>query len=487
MAGRSMHTGRTSGALVALWIVGLFVLSLRPIGLLERGLDLALVPVRLLSEAARPAGWLRLSTVRAAEARLGERVEGDLARRRRLFQESEEAARPEPDRFPGRDFLLAEVVDRERGSVDHVVIQLEDGAVEGLARGLPVVAGEVFVGWLERVGSPRPDQAVVALVTGRDTFVGGRLVPDDPQAPEVRMVVGGVAGPRGADAGPAGEPDAVRPRARDRYLLDVHNPSRRELSPGWVVVDERGGGGAAGPAALAPLADGFLLGRPVATGRDARHPSYGIEPRLDYRTGLFQLAVVTPPRSVSGAVELAPLDVLADPLAWLEVHVTGGADPSAWREGLKLGAGAWHGLRRGAAVVSGLYLVGRVERAAPVAADVALLGDPGFRIPALARIEGRRHPIVLGSLVTLGREADGSRVRFLWDARAPRTVERTVLAEVFTGSGEARVPRGLLLGLTELPPGEGPHEITIEQPIDTRHVRRLWVRVDAPDDDRERP
>ena len=218
-------------------------------------------------------------------------------------------------------------------------------------------------------------------------------------------------------------------------------------------------------------------------GRDRRRPTWGVEPLLDYRTGLFQLVVVCP-ADVRRAPEELALDVLEDPDSWHSVAVTASGDPAAWRESLKVDAGGWDGLQSGAAVGSGSHLVGRIKRTSVLGADVALLGDPGFRVPALARIEGRVQPLVLGSLVTLGREKDGARVRFLWNAREPRTAERVVRAEIFTGSGEPRVPRGLLLGVTELPAGPGLHELSVEQPVDTRDVRRLFVRIDAPPPER---
>lgn len=467
-----MSSRSTQRGFLVLWIVGLAVLSVRPVGVVERGLDLALLPVRLLSEAARPVGWLRRSSVAAAEERLESRMEDDFGRRQQLFRDSAVAALPDPRAFPARRFVLAEVIDREAGRIDRVVIRLESDSTEGIVRGLPVVSGEVFVGRIERV-DPGAGQAVVALITGRDTFVGARLAPDDPEQASVRMVVGGVLQARAPSEEEDGPPasGAVVP---DRYLLAVHNPSRRALSPGLVVVDEGLDG-----ERLDALADGFLLGRPVVNGGDPRRPSYGIEPQLDYRTGLFQLVVVAPQDLVRDP-EQAALDVLEDPDAWREVEVTASADPAAWREGVKLDAGWWNGLASGAAVVSGSHLVGRVKRASPISSDVALLGDPGFHIPALARVEGRATPLVLGSLVTLGRDPDGAHVRFLWNARAPRTVERATRAEIFTGSGEPRVPRGLLLGVTELPAGEGLHELDVEQPVDTREVQSLWVRIDAP-------
>ena len=162
--------------------------------------------------------------------------------------------------------------------------------------------------------------------------------------------------------------------------------------------------------------------------------------------------------------------------------VTSSGDPSSWREGLKLGAGAWNGVGLGAAVVSGSRLVGRVRAAGPLSADVSLLGDPGVSIPAIARVAGRAEPLVLGQLVSLGRDPrDGRLVRFHWNALLPWEGTEPARAELFTGSGEPLLPRGLLLGLAVLPNGPGPHVLTLEQPVDTRDVRRLWVRLPAPE------
>jgi hypothetical protein len=291
------------------------------------------------------------------------------------------------------------------------------------------------------------------------------------------MVVGGVVPVRGAVGDGGGEDQ--QPARPDRYWLAVHNPSH-ELELGRAIVDE----GPEGAQGWGALANGFELGRIRENGGDERRPSFAVEPWLDYRAGLFQLAIVCPADIARGA-EVPLLDVLEDPQGWRAVLVTSSFEPAAWRAGLKVGGGTWDGLRPGAAVVSGVHLIGRVKRASLASADVALLGDPGLHVPALARIEGRDEALVLGSLAAVGGGGPG-RARLLWNAEAPRTLEAPARAEILTGSGEPRVPRGLLLGLTLLPAGEGLHELEIELPVDTRDLEHLWVRLDGPTERRAR-
>ena len=71
------------------------------------------------------------------------------------------------------------------------------------------------------------------------------------------------------------------------------------------------------------------------------------------------------------------------------------------------------------AVASETRFYGRVSRVGPATADVVLLADRGFRVPALAMVEhpdGPR-PHVLGELVSLG-EASG-KLRLEWRATLP--------------------------------------------------------------------
>jgi hypothetical protein len=462
MAGRS-----TARGLFLLSVLVLVLVSLRPVAQVEAVLDYALMPVRVLSELARPLGWVTVPSVRAADRGLSALAEEDYDRRRLLFEEGSRFAVPtRADLRAGRRFVHAEVVDRAAGNEDRIVIALRGQSTEGLALEMPVASGDVFVGRITALDEPRPGHATVDLVTGRDFFVGAELVPSvvassRPTFEPLKLVVGGVTRGEGAD-----------------YGLAVHNPSRRPLPAGQVRVAEDFS--VAGP--MTRLAGGFELGRFVPQVERDGH----VEPLIDYRSGLFQVVVVCP-SAVERHTELPSIEELDDG-RWRRVSATSSGDPSHWREGLKLGAGAWNGVNAGAAVVSGSRLVGRVVRASPLSADMALLGDPGLWIPAIARIEGREQPLVLGRLVSLGRDPHDPRaLRFHWDAVLEWSGAEPAQAELFTGSGEPLVPRGLLLGAARVPNGPGPHELIVRQPVNSSAVRRLWVRTAAPDTVGEAP
>ena len=454
MAGRS-----TSRGLFLVAVVGLAVVSVRPAGAVDVLLEHALMPVRVLSELARPVGWLAAREVRAADGGLAELAEEDYRKRVEFFADGARHAEPDrPELALGRRFIHAEVIDRDPDSEDRIVIEIRGGGCAGLRPGMPVASGNAYVG---RVSAVDPDRgrATVDLVTGLGFYVGAVLEPEGrdrlarPVLGTLRLVVGGV----------------VTGKETGKYRLRVHNPSRSDPPPGRATVDED-------LSRLDPYsaeARGFELGRLLP-------PEEGgsIEPLLNYHSGLFQVVVVAP-ADVGRAPEGAAGEELEDG-RWRRVVVTSSGDPSAWREGLKLGAGTWNGVQGGAAVVSGSRLIGRVQDAAPLSADVSLLGDPGLWIPAIARIEGVEEPLVLGRLVSLGRDPeDARRVRFHWEAVLEWRGEASARAEVFTGSGEPLLPRGLLLGTALLSAGAGPHVLTLVQPVDTRAVRRLWVRLPA--------
>ena len=455
MAGRSTPRG-----ILPLAVVALAAVSVRPAGAIDLLLDHALMPVRVLSELARPIGWFTARRVRAADRSLAELTEGDYGRRASFFADGARYAQPDrPELIRGRRFVHAEVIDRDPESDDRIVLEIRGGSCAGLRAGMPVASGNAYVGRIHEV-LPEEGRATVDLVTGLGFFVGAVLEHDGEQDPErplfqqLRLVVGGVA-TREAEPG--------------RYWLRVHNPSRANPPAGRVTVDEE-------LSALDPFreqARGFELGRLAPEGE-------GVEPLLNFHSGLFQVVVVAPAQ-IDRPPEGAGREELEDG-RWRPVVVTSSGDPSSWREGLKLGAGAWNGVLSGAAVVSGSRFVGRVRHAGPLTADVSLLGDPGVAIPAIARVAGRDEPLVLGQLASLGRDPqDGRLVRFHWDALLPWEGTQPARAELFTGSGEPLIPRGLLLGLTTLPNGPGPHVLTLEQPVDTRDVRRLWVRLPAPE------
>jgi hypothetical protein len=438
-------------------VVALAAVSVRPAGAVELVLDHALMPVRVLSELARPVGWLTARRVRAADRSLAELTEDDYGRRASFFADGARYAEPDrPELIRGRRFVHAEVIDRD--GEDRIVIEIRGGSCAGLKPTMPVVSGNAYVGRIREV-LPDAGRATVDLVTGLDFFVGAVLESgeEDPERPlmqSLRLVVGGVV---------------TKEDEAGRYWLDVHNPSRTSPPAGRVTVDED-------LSALDPYGDearGFELGH-------YDPEEQGIVPLLNFHSGLFQVVVVAP-AGLDRPPETGSTEELEDG-RWRRVVVTSSGDPSAWREGLKLGAGSWNGVGDGAALVSGSRLVGRVRDAGPLTANASLLGDPGLAIPAIARVEGRQEPLVLGQLISLGRDPeDVRRVRFHWEALLAWEGPEAARAELFTGSGEPLIPRGLLLGLSELPPGPGPHVLTLEQPVDTRDVRSLWVRLPAPE------
>ena len=438
----------------------LVFLALRPSPRLERAIDLALAPARVLAELAAPLRLVRARQARAAEAALREREPDDYQVRLRLFADQARFTLPErPELRLGRSFVHAEVVGRG-ASLDQIVIRPESGTCAGILPGMPVVSGDVYVGRVAEVGGDPPGLATVDLVTGGGFHVGAVLAAPAAETgglarAAARMVVGGSL-----------------PRARGvGILLAVHNPERRSLAEGEVRVQE--GGGAL--EAFHREAEGFELGRLVDLGEGL----HVVEPSIDYRAGLFQVVVVRP-ADPAGLAEPPPADVLFDG-AWLAARATGCGEPTPGREGLAIGSGSWNGVREGAAVVSGVRLVGRVAHAGLFGAGVATLGDPGLTVPVLARVEGRERPLPLGRLVSLGRDAGD--VLFAWDA--VEHLEPSLAADgapahaqLFTASSERLVPRGLVLGEADLPRGRGPHVIRLRQGLDPARLGRVWVRLE---------
>jgi hypothetical protein len=270
------------------------------------------------------------------------------------------------------------------------------------------------------------------------------------------MVVGGLARLEGSPA------------------LAVHNPESARGLAGLVRVDE--GDSRYEPYAL--QAQGFRLGLLRQVGEELHE----IEPELDYLHGLFRVAIVLPAAALPSAAREpsgGTRDVLSDG-GWTRTRAIGAFEPARWREGVKVDAGDWSGVRAGAAVVCSARLVGRVAHATPLSSDVALLGDPGCAVPVLARVTGEDAPRILGRLHSLGREESGD-LLLAWDpvtpiaADAPGPAE--LPAQLFTGSGELGVPRGLVVGDTFLPRGPGPHVLRVVQHVDTRDLEELWVRL----------
>jgi hypothetical protein len=433
-------------------------LSLRPDARVERWLDVALVPTRVLAEVCAPFGWLRAPSVRAAERALGEREGLEVAERERLHRAERQAALPSRAELgSGRRFVHAEVVGRRAGRHDELQIRLDGDRCDGLSRGMPVTSGDAFVGRILELDVPAPGFATVELVTSPRFGVGARV--EAGGAAPILAVAGGVAPGSRARGG--------------RLHLALASPSRGELAPGPVVIDES----LSDLARFAEQSNGFDLGLLRALGPG----EWGIEPRVDYRSGLFQVVVAAPER-IARPAEDAPRDELLDG-RWQRVRATSCGETGVAREGLEIGAGRWTGARDGAALVFGARLVGRVAHAGALSSDARWLGDAGFAIHALARVEGREAPLALGRLVSLGRPRDArndDELELAWEAVVPIAAasgERSVAAQLFTGSGDELVPRGLLLGEADLPTGAGPHRVRLRQSVDTRALRHLWMRL----------
>lgn len=451
-----MRGTRSRSLWLALWIV-LVGASLRPIGALEALVDLGLSPTRVLAELARPVGSLRAGAVRAERESLAAREADEVRARVRLIRDEQRFARPARSELArGRTFVPAEVLGRPEGRLDRVTVRLE-GSATGVVPGLPVACGDVYVGRLAELDALDPHVAQVDLVTGSGFSVGAAVLAD---GGEVAAVVGGLL----AGGGP-GAP----------FRLALRSPERRGLAGGRVVVRELESG-------LEPwghLADGFVLGQLSvdAVGRP------GVAPELDYETGLFQLVVVAP-GDVAEPPERDPLDLFADG-RWRRARVLTSGDPNPSRAGFKIGAGGWDGVRAGAALARGTRLYGRVRRAGTLDASCALLADAGFAVPAVARVEGRERPHVLGEIVSLGPDPSGG-VRFAWAAVVPLAPGEAdepggPRAVLFTGAGTPGVPHGLVIGHARLPTGPGPHAIVVEDPAPAYGIGDLWVRrVDGP-------
>jgi len=453
-----------SRAFFAIALGVLMWVSLRPDPRIEGALDLVLLPTRILAELTVPLRWLARKEVRAAERRLQEFQDVEHAASRLLHEAERRMALPKQARLlEGRSFVHAQVIQRPRDNLDRLLVQLQPGAGVVVQPGMPVVHGDVYVGRVACVDPPR-DQAAVDLVTGRGFFVGARLESptEDPlrAARPVRMVVGGLA-----DDAP------------DPYALALHNPETSQQIEGVVRVEE----GQSAPELWADQARDFVLGV-----LDGRNETYWVRPGLDYLHGLFHVVIVCP----AGDAPVAPqmgLDVLEDG-NWTGVRVLGHGQPSALREAIVIDAGSWKGVQDEAAVVFAARLIGRVRRVGRLSSRVSLLGDRGFRVPVLARVNGEDAPRVLGQLVSLGRDRSDAAVLLHWMPVQPIGADEPgpaeLPAQLFTGAGALGVPRGLAIGDTLLPRGTGPHVLRVVQSVDARLLDRLWVRhIPAPPQD----
>lgn len=464
--------------------LALVVLSLRPVDELERAAGFALAPVRLAVELVAPLSWATRGSVRAATAPRTP-VEEERRSCAALLVADQTSARPaSPALCAGRVLIHAEVVGRKASSRDRVVVELPPRA--RVEPGMPVVHGDQYVGRVLHVeerrvgGDASAALATVELVTAASARIGARMsVP-----PFSRLVVGGLAPPvEGSNA----------------LLLAAHKPDDRRVVAGGVEVFEQLDVAAELSSDYAGLADGYRLGElvtlasshgagagPVTIQRSGQSVR-AVRPGLDYKAGLYQLVVLgLPDPARAGPDEFLLEHDPFDPADWLGADVALGGDPSFWREGRKLKAGLAAGVAAGAAVKSGARFVGRVIAVQGLTADVALLGDRGLELPGLAWVAARPGaterpaPFSLGRLVCLGRTTAGD-ARLRWDALVPYGAPgaEPVRAELYTGSGERGVPRGLLVGEILVPSGPGPHELVLLAPAGDRLPDALEVRRTA--------
>lgn len=457
-----------SRALFAALFVGAVYASLSPHARVEATLDLALTPARALAELAAPLSWMQFRTIRAAESALAERAGSELAARSSFETAERNAALPATAALrEQRRFVHATVVGRREQHFDSLVIEPDGHDVSGLEPGLPVVAGDAFVGRIAEIEPPPSNRVIVELVTAKTFTVGALLEPlAGAQAEPIRLVAGGVV-------------TARRRAARRELAIAVHNPSRSRLHRSLVRVDES----FAVLERFAEQARGFELG----TLEERDDGEWAIRPRLDYAAGLFQVAIVCPPESARPDAG-EPEDILFDG-HWREARVLSRGEPSLARTGLKLGVGEWQGARTGSAVVAGVRLVGLVARVAPLWSDVRTLDDPGLALPVVASVEGCEQPVALGRLQSLGRarSRESGDVRMRWDALMPLDGDASTprrKARLFTASGSPLVPRGLLLGECELPAGPGPHELVVRRDVEPLHLGKLWLRASGESESR---
>jgi hypothetical protein len=465
----------------------LAVLALVPDAPACRWLDLCLAPTRVLGELSSPIGWLQRGGVRAAERTLQDAAAAEHGQSRELADDERLFALPDEDALiQGRRFVHAQVLQRFPDAPDRIECALEEDAAADLEPGQPVVLSNSYVGRVYSVDRTAR-RVTVHLVTDKDFRVGARVFPADGPAASAASEPGQAAAsntepaatlaPTGSVAMVVGGLAATRAGGTP---LAVHNPDRQggvgELS-GIARVDE----GLNPRAPFQGQSTGFRLG----TLSVDEHGRASVIPEIDFAEGLFRVVVVLEPKPGVGPAHDEP-DVFAA-AHWRESRVFGAFEPAASREGLKIDYPLGAGSRERCAVVAGARLVGFIARAGPLHSDVALLGDRGTTVPAQASVEGVVEPLVLGRLVSLGREGPGAKLRFLWSPQPSQALAGSakesgadsaaagLAARLFTGAGELGVPRGLVIGETRLPSGPGPHVIEVEESVDPRLLRRLWV------------
>jgi len=447
---------------VVIWLA-LMALALRPIESVDRAAQLVSEPVRLL-------GRITLPFAAAADAQAANEGEARGRVRELLLAEQEDARPADPALLERRGLIHAQLYDRSGEPADFVLVRFPIEAE--IEPGMPVVCGDVYVGSVSEVGRalPRtaeeraalrgapplaPGEARVRLVTSEEARVGARCG-------ALELVAGGLM-------------RAERSRARPRLLavraLQGEPGSERELR----VHEETAAGGP-----WSVLAQGYRLGTLVEQQVGTRS-IWAIEPLLDYRGGFAQVFVLCPPERAPAGALLAQDPF--DPRCWQRVRTALDGELSPWRETRRVLAGSRAGLVEGAALARGSEFVGRIARTGYLTSDAECLGDPGFALPVLASVPEQRAPLHLGSVRSLGCDASRNLVYLAWEesaelARALGEVART--AQLYTSSGERRVPPGLHLGQAELPAGAGAHVLVLKRGSAGQWGTRLDVWIGEP-------
>ncbi len=428
------------------------VFSLRPESAVDRGLELAVSPLRALTELAAPLTWLRVGEAHAAQDRMKATADSETALRKSLFADEWRFTLPsEPALRAGRRFVRGEVIGRDEKDLDRVEVQLESSSSKGVEVGMPVIAGDNYVGRVASIDRVHDGRVKIDLVTRRQSFVGARVASgEDPLG--ARIVVGGVTSAS---------------RLARRANLAVHHPERGEIVRGRVRVDETW----SKLEPFARLSKDFVLGdlesEPIG--------GVGVRPAIDYSSGLFHVAIVLPADAARDP-ERELVDVLESD-RWVRARVLSQRDPSPSRCGLVIAAGSSDGVAVGSAVVFGTRLVGKVGAVERWSSKVELLADRGFTVNAVARLTEVDRPAVLGALSSEGRRAEDGALDWTWTSPSELAVaDASVDAVLFTGSGDRRVPRGLILGAAWLPSSAREAlEIRLREFADGERLNEVWV------------
>jgi len=440
-----------------------FVLAVRPVSQVDESVELVLSPLRALGESAVPLVWAGGRSVRGAENAESERAGEYSMEAEVLGEELLRLARPtDPKLIEGRDLVPAVVVGRDEKNSDLLFVRVTD--TTALERDLPVVHGDTYVGRIAEVDHARLEVAI-DLVTGPGFAVGARLL-ESPTTEPIWMAVGGVFAEK-----------KLSKRSVERLALVVRNPSDREAPGGSVVVGEL----LSNIDPFATLAEGYALGTlDEFTSTEERK----LLADLDYGAGIFHVHILCPEGSRRGAVDELEL-AISDP-DWRPTRRLSVGDPSSWRGGLKLADGREVGVEPGAALISNLRLVGRVERASEWSSDVRLLSDPGLSLVAVARLKGEPEPHVLGRLISLGVDETGEWIRFRWEAVVGVGLDASgadvLNARVFTGAGDTGLPAGLFIGEARLSQAVDPEvgaPLVFIRATQPSALDNLWIRTAA--------